>query len=93
MRISSFQEDETPRRIAEQARVAATIKIREGLARGVETVLANVSEDFGEAFGAVAFSWKRLEFVEALALIDVKVLDHIVVSGDVATSFAERGVL
>jgi DNA repair protein RadC len=30
---------------------------------------------------------------QALALIDVRVLDHIVVAGDKATSFAERGLL
>jgi len=29
----------------------------------------------------------------ALALVDVQVLDHIVISGDKATSFAERGLL
>jgi len=30
---------------------------------------------------------------EALALVDVKVLDHIVVAGNAVTSFAERGLL
>jgi DNA repair protein RadC len=30
---------------------------------------------------------------QALALIDVKVLDHFVVGGDSAMSFAERGLL
>jgi DNA repair protein RadC len=30
---------------------------------------------------------------EALALVDVKVLDHFVVAGNVAVSFAERGLL
>jgi DNA repair protein RadC len=30
---------------------------------------------------------------EALALVDVRVLDHLVIGGEVATSFAERGLL
>jgi DNA repair protein RadC len=30
---------------------------------------------------------------DALALIDVRVLDHIVVTGDAVISFAERGLL
>ena len=30
---------------------------------------------------------------EALALVDVRTLDHIVVGGKVTTSFAERGLL
>lgn len=30
---------------------------------------------------------------EALALVDVKVLDHLIVAGNQATSFAERGLL
>jgi DNA repair protein RadC len=34
---------------------------------------------------------KRL--TEALALVDIRVLDHLIVGGNVATSFAERGLL
>jgi DNA repair protein RadC len=30
---------------------------------------------------------------EALALVDVKVLDHFVVAGNTALSFAERGLI
>ena len=30
---------------------------------------------------------------QALALVDVRVLDHIIVGGDTTTSFAERGLL
>lgn len=30
---------------------------------------------------------------DALSLVDVRVLDHFVVGGDVVTSFAERGLL
>ena len=30
---------------------------------------------------------------EALALVDVRTLDHIVVGGEATTSFAERGLL
>ena len=30
---------------------------------------------------------------EALALVDVRTLDHIVVAGEATTSFAERGLL
>lgn len=30
---------------------------------------------------------------EALALVDVRVLDHVIVAGDTTTSFAERGLL
>jgi len=29
----------------------------------------------------------------ALALVDIRVLDHLIVAGDVVTSLAERGVL
>jgi DNA repair protein RadC len=30
---------------------------------------------------------------EALALVDIRVLDHLVVTGDAIVSFAERGLL
>ena len=30
---------------------------------------------------------------QALTLVDVKVLDHFIVAGNLATSFAERGLL
>jgi len=30
---------------------------------------------------------------DALALVDIRVLDHLIVAGDVVTSLAERGVL
>ena len=30
---------------------------------------------------------------EALALVDVRTLDHIIVAGDSTTSFAERGLI
>ena len=30
---------------------------------------------------------------EALALVDIRVLDHLIVGGDVTESFAERGLL
>ena len=34
-----------------------------------------------------------LPFKSALSLVDVRVLDHMVVSGSTCTSFAERGLL
>ena len=45
----------------------------------------------GEPSRADEFLTKRLK--EALALVDIRVLDHIVVAGTEAVSLAERGLL
>lgn len=76
---------------------SATIHPREivksALACNAATVVLVHNHPSGNAEPSIADKRVTTEIVAALALIDVRVLDHMIVAGDSITSFAERGLL
>jgi len=67
--------------------------VKEALSRNASAVILahNHPSGLAEPSRADEFLTKTLQ--QALALIDVRVLDHFVVGGDEVVSFAERGLL
>jgi DNA repair protein RadC len=67
--------------------------IKEALAlnAGAVFLVHNHPSGVGEPSRADEFLTKQLQ--AALALVDVRVLDHFIVAGDQVTSFAQRGLL
>ena len=65
----------------------------EALARNVAAVILAHNHPSGEAEPSQADRQLTQVLQEALALVDVRVLDHLVVTREAAVSFAERGWL
>ena len=67
--------------------------VRRALHHNAASVILSHNHPSGKAEPSHADQRLTDELSKALRLIDVRVLDHIVVAGDTATSFAERGLL
>lgn len=67
--------------------------VREALERGASGVILAHNHPSGVAEPSRADETLTQTLKHTLALIDVKVLDHFVIGGDSAMSFAERGLL
>ena len=67
--------------------------VKETLARNAAAVILAHNHPSGIAEPSAADELITQRVREALALIDVRVLDHVVVTGDAIVSFAERGLL
>ena len=63
------------------------------LARNAASVILAHNHPSGVAEPSIADEALTRALQQALALVDVKVLDHFVIAGNTATSFAERGLL
>lgn len=67
--------------------------VKKALARNAAAVIFAHNHPFGVAQPSQADELLTRALKEALALVEVKVLDHFVVAGNQAISFAERGLL
>jgi DNA repair protein RadC len=67
--------------------------VKEALARNAAAVILAHNHPSGIAEPSQADELITQRVKDALALIDVRVLDHLVVTGDAIVSFAERGLL
>ncbi len=67
--------------------------VKEALARNAAAVILAHNHPSGVAEPSQADEVITTRLRDALALIDVRVLDHLVVTGDAIVSFAERGLL
>ena len=67
--------------------------VKEALRLNAAAVIVSHNHPSGspEPSGADKMLTQRLK--EALALVDIRTLDHIIVAGSLATSFAERGLI
>ena len=67
--------------------------VKRALARNAASVILAHNHPSGVAEPSIADEALTRALTQALALVDVKVLDHFVIAGNTATSFAERGLL
>lgn len=67
--------------------------VKEALARNAAAVILCHNHPSGVAEPSIQDQALTRTLTEALALVDVKVLDHFIVAGAAALSFAERGLL
>jgi len=67
--------------------------VKAALARNAAAVIFAHNHPSGVAQPSQADELLTRNLREALALVDVKVLDHFIVAGNQAISFAERGLL
>ena len=67
--------------------------VKEALARNAAAVILAHNHPSGVAEPSQADELITNRIRDALSLIDVRVLDHLVVTGDAIVSFAERGLL
>ena len=67
--------------------------VKSALQRNAATVVLAHNHPSGSAEPSRADEYLTQTLKTALALVDVRVLDHFVVAGDQATSFAERGLI
>lgn len=67
--------------------------VKETLARNAAAVILAHNHPSGSTEPSAADRLLTQRLKEALALIDVRVIDHIIVAGNATTSFAERGLL
>jgi DNA repair protein RadC len=67
--------------------------VKESLARNAAAVILAHNHPSGIAEPSAADELITRRVRDALALVDIRVLDHFVVTGDVIVSFAERGLL
>jgi DNA repair protein RadC len=67
--------------------------VKSALARNAAAVIFAHNHPSGAAQPSQADELLTRNLKEALALVDVKVLDHFIVAGNQAVSFAERGLL
>jgi len=67
--------------------------VKEALRRNAGAVILAHNHPSGVAEPSRADEFLTTTLKQALALIDVSVLDHFVVAGSLTTSFAERGLL
>ena len=75
------------------ASVHAREVVKEALARNAAAVILAHNHPSGIAEPSQADELITARLRDALALVDVRVLDHFVVTGDAIISFAERGLL
>jgi DNA repair protein RadC len=67
--------------------------VRSALAHGADAVILTHNHPSGAIHPSRADEALTQTLKEALALVDVRVLDHVIVSGDKALSMAEKGLL
>jgi len=67
--------------------------VKEALSRNAAAVILAHNHPSGVAEPSQADELITNRLRDALALVDVRVLDHLVVTGDAIVSFAERGLL
>ena len=67
--------------------------VKEALARNAAAVILAHNHPSGVAEPSQADELITIRIRDALALVDIRVLDHFVVTGDDIVSFAERGLL
>ena len=67
--------------------------VKEALARNAAAVILAHNHPSGIAEPSSADEHITTRIRDALALVDIRVLDHFVVTGDAIVSFAERGLL
>ena len=67
--------------------------VKGALARNAAALAVAHNHPSGQAEPSRADEFLTQSLKSALSLVDVRVLDHFVVAGDLATSFAERGLL
>ncbi|TCJ12268.1 JAB domain-containing protein [Parasulfuritortus cantonensis] len=67
--------------------------VKRALARNAAGVILAHNHPSGVAEPSQADRWLTEQLKAALALVDVRVLDHFVVAGDAGLSFAEQGLL
>jgi DNA repair protein RadC len=67
--------------------------VKEALRRNAAAVILAHNHPSGVAEPSQADELITIRIRDALSLIDVRVLDHLVVTGDAIVSFAERGLL
>jgi DNA repair protein RadC len=67
--------------------------VKRALARNAASIILAHNHPSGVAEPSIADEALTRALAQALALVDVKVLDHFVIAGNTATSFAERGLL
>jgi DNA repair protein RadC len=90
-RVISF--DELFRGTLTQTSVYPREVVKEALARNAAAVILCHNHPSGVAEPSIQDQALTRTLADALALIDVKILDHFVVAGASAVSFAERGLL
>lgn len=67
--------------------------VKEALARNAAAVILSHNHPSGWVEPSAADKHITHRLKDALSLVDIRVLDHVVVAGDRAVSFAERGLL
>jgi len=67
--------------------------VKEALRRNAAAVILAHNHPSGVAEPSQADELITARLRDALALVDIRVLDHLVVTGDAIVSFAERGLL
>lgn len=67
--------------------------VKEALARNAAAVIIAHNHPSGVAEPSQADELITRRLRDALSLVDIRVLDHFVVAGPYATSFAEKGLL
>jgi DNA repair protein RadC len=67
--------------------------VKEALGRNAAAVIFAHNHPSGVAEPSQADELITRRLKEALSLVDIRVLDHLVVGGNVVTSFAEQGLL
>jgi DNA repair protein RadC len=67
--------------------------VKEALARNSAALLLVHNHPSGAAEASRADELLTQTLKSALALVDVRVLDHLIVAGNTISSFAERGLL
>jgi len=67
--------------------------VKEALRRNAAAVILAHNHPSGVAEPSQADELITSRIKDALALVDIRVLDHLVVTGDATVSFAERGLL
>lgn len=90
-RVIAF--DELFRGTLTQTSVYPREVVKEALAKNAAGVILCHNHPSGVAEPSIQDQALTRALTEALALVDVKVLDHFVVAGAAAVSFAERGLL
>ena len=68
-------------------------RVKAGLAHNAAAVVLAHNHPSGIPEPSAADRLLTQELKSALALVDIRVLDHFIVAGDLSTSFAERGLL
>ena len=67
--------------------------VKEALARNAAAVILAHNHPSGVAEPSQADELITTRLREALGLVDIRLIDHVIVAGDTAVSFAQRGIL